>query len=93
MNTEAIKHRLVLLDRKQMELGGVKEVVSFDDTSVVLQTVCGTLSVEGEALHVQVLNTESGVVTLEGTVNSVTYYRDESSDKSGSNGFVSRLFR
>ena len=93
MNTEAIKHRLVLLDRKQLELGGVKEVVSFDDTRVVLQTVCGTLSVEGEALHVQVLNTESGVVTLEGTVNSVTYYRDESGDKSGSNGFFSRLFR
>ena len=93
MNTEAVKHRLNLLDRRQMELSGVKDVVSFDDTNVVLQTVCGMLSIEGQELHVQVLNTESGVVTLEGTVNAVTYYRDEDSDKNGNNGFFGRLFR
>ena len=93
MNTEAVKHRLSLLDRRQLELSGVKDVVSFDETNVVLQTVCGMLSVEGEDLHVQVLNTESGVVVLEGTVNAVTYYRDESNDKNGSNGFFGRLFR
>ena len=70
MNTEAIKHRLTLMDRRQLELSGVKDVVSFDESNVVLQTVCGMLSVEGEELHVQVLNTESGVVSLEGTVNA-----------------------
>ena len=93
MNTEAIKHRLSLMDRRQLELSGVKDVVSFDESNVVLQTVCGMLSVEGEELHVQVLNTESGVVSLEGTVNAVTYYRDESADKNGGNGFFGRLFR
>ena len=93
MNTETVKHRLSLLDRKQLELSGVKDVVSFDETNVVLETVCGMLSVEGQDLHVQVLNTDAGVVSLDGTVNSVTYYRDESSDKNEGNGFFSRLFR
>ena len=47
MNTEAVKHRLVLLDRKALELSGVRDVVSFDETNVVLETVCGMLAIEG----------------------------------------------
>ena len=93
MNTEAVKHRLVLLDRKALELSGVRDVVSFDETNVVLETVCGMLAIEGQELHVQVLNTESGEVALEGSVSAVTYYRDEGGDKNGGNGIFSRLFR
>ena len=93
MNTEALKHALSLMDRKQLTLSGVKDVVSFDETNVVLQTVCGMLSIEGQELHVQVMNTETGEVVLAGTVNCMTYYRDESNDKSAGNGFFGRLFR
>ena len=93
MNTEATKHRLTLSDRNRLELCGVKEVVSFDEETVVLDTVCGMRSVEGSSLHIQVLNTEAGIVTLDGKVDAVSYYETESSEKNGNSGFFGKLFR
>ena len=54
---------------------------------------CGMLSVEGQNLHIQVLNTEAGVVTLDGAVDALSYYQTDNSEKSGNTGFFGRLFR
>ena len=37
-------HRLTLEERSKLTMTGVQEVVSFDDTAVVLHTALGTLS-------------------------------------------------
>ena len=76
MNSEALKHALSLMDRKQLTLSGVKDVVSFDETNVVLQTVCGMLSIEGQELHVQVMNTETGEV-IEKRAAGLAFFNSE----------------
>ena len=43
-------HTLSLRSRSHAELSGVTEVNSFDETCVVLSTVSGELTVEGEEL-------------------------------------------
>ena len=63
MSTETAKinyaaHQIILNDRERLEIRGVTEVVSFDEQSVVLNTVCGGLSVEGSGLHVNDLSVE-----------------------------------
>ena len=49
MADEHMPHKLCLNERRQLTMTGVTEVVSFDDTAVVLQTSLGTLIVQGKA--------------------------------------------
>ena len=43
MEETRLAHRLTLNERRQLTMTGVTEVVSFEDTQVVLQTSLGTL--------------------------------------------------
>lgn len=71
--TQNKNHRLSLEKRAHMDIGGVCEVLSFDDTSVLLKTDCGEMSVEGEGLKIGVLDTDKGVVALDGKIDAIYY--------------------
>ena len=66
-------HDLQLKERKSLTMSGVTEVVSFDDSTVVLQTSLGTLVVQGRELLLKTLSLEGGQVAVEGTVTALTY--------------------
>ena len=91
--TGGVEHSLALQKRESMEVRGVTDVISFDEQEAVLDTVCGRLAIEGTDLRVHVLSIESGVVTMEGKINSVVYYDTENDGKDGKNGFFGRIFR
>ena len=98
MNTEkretVSSHLLNLKDRKVLELRGVTDVVSFDEETVELSTVCGNLTVEGSGLHVQALNLSDGLVTVEGIVSALSYTDAQTTDeKNGKTGWFGKLFR
>lgn len=98
MSTEAAKinstaHKLTLEAREKLEVHGVTDVVSFDEQTVVLNTVCGGLVVDGASLHIHVLNIDQGVVTMDGRIDSVSYYETENSEKNAKGGFFGKLFR
>ncbi len=80
-------HMLELSNCKLLKLNGVDEVVSFDDTLVVLLTPFGTLHIEGEGLHVTQLDLEKGIVILDGTITGIFYTKAK--EKSGK-GFARR---
>lgn len=97
MNTNANKadnrtaHSLLLSAREVVEVRGVTDVISFDEQTVNLSTVCGGMEICGTALHIHVLNLEDGIVTMDGKIDSLTYYESRNEDKNG--GFFSKLFR
>lgn len=66
-------HDLTLKGRQTLTMTGVTEVVSFDDTAVVLHTEMGTLLVQGRELQLRTLSLEGGQVAVEGCVVSLTY--------------------
>ena len=79
-----MSHEISLKSRKRMSISGVREVISFDENAVNLRTVCGDLAIEGEGLHIGVLDTERGVVSLEGdSVDGMWYLREDSGKKKG----------
>jgi sporulation protein YabP len=84
-----LPHKLVLEGRKKLSISGVREVESFDDTAVVLQTNKGTMIIRGEGLHLQMLSLDGGQVSVDGLVDSIQYENDVQSAGS----FFSRLFR
>lgn len=68
-------HTVSLVARSHAEIGGVIEVKSFDEQSVVLDTVCGQLVLEGEGLHVGALDMARGVLVIDGRQTAL-YYMD-----------------
>lgn len=66
-------HKLTLSERKSLTMTGVTEVVSFDETAVVLQTELGRLTVHGQQLQLKQLALEGGQVAVEGTVAALVY--------------------
>ncbi len=83
-------HKVTIEGRKQLEITGVREVVSFDELGVLLRTALGELSVEGRELVVTTLDTDRGVVAVEGKVDSL-YYSD--SDDGKRRGIFGRFAR
>ena len=80
--TENKKHQVTLYARDKAEIGGVTEVESFDEQSVVLTTVCGEMTVEGESLHVSPLDITRGAVVVDGHICGI-YYSDAAPAKRG----------
>ncbi len=80
-------HHILLEGRTALMVSGVEEVESFDENTIVMVTVKGTLVVRGDALHIEKLSLDGGDLKVEGTVDSITY-EDEGREKGG---FLARL--
>ena len=68
-----LPHRLTLNERRELTMTGVTEVVSFEDSSVVLRTGLGTLVVQGSGLQLKTLSQDGGQVAVEGSVSALVY--------------------
>ena len=66
-------HNLTLNERRQLTMTGVTEVVSFEDSAVVLRTELGLLVVQGQDLQLKTLSSEGGQVAVEGSVSALSY--------------------
>ncbi len=77
-----LPHHIVLDSRTSLSVSGVEEVESFDETTIVMNTVKGTLVVRGEGLHIEKLSLDGGDLLVEGTVDALTY-EDDGREKGG----------
>ena len=82
-------HSVSMLDRKKLELTGVTEVLSFDDISVVLKTVCGELTIDGEGLRISTLDTAHGTLDISGNIQAFSYFDKK---KEGKKGVLGKIF-
>ncbi len=85
----SLPHLVTLSERQTLSVSGVRDVDSFDEATVVIYTDLGELTVKGSELHIHRLNTESGDLTVEGSVESLTY----TDIHSRAGGFFGKLFR
>lgn len=70
-------HACRLENRNAASLTGVREVVSFDENQVVMDTDMGLLTIKGKDLHVSRLTVEKGELEVEGQVDSLAYSSNE----------------
>lgn len=66
-------HTLTLNERSSLTMTGVSEVISFDDTSVVLHTSLGTLNIHGNDLQLKALSLDGGQVVINGSISALIY--------------------
>ena len=98
MNTENKQienklHCLTVRNRQGAQLEGVLDVIRFDESEVLLETVCGTLSIDGEGLHLGEWNTERGFAVLEGRVDAITYFDKKHEDTKTHSGLFGKLLK
>ncbi len=82
-----LPHDLHLQGRKKLTMSGVSEVISFDDTAVVLKTSLGILTVHGQGLVLKNLSLDGGQVAVDGAVEALIYQPERAG------GGLRRLFR
>lgn len=85
-------HKLSLINRETMAVTGVKDVLAFDVSEVLLETDMGMLAIRGSDLHVNRLTLEKGEVDVTGKIDSMTYSDVGTYRKQGESLF-GRLFR
>lgn len=83
-----LPHKLTLNERKSLTMTGVTEVVSFDDSAVILRTSLGTLIVQGKDLQLKTLSLDGGQVAVDGNVSALIY-----EEPRPAGGIFGRLFR
>lgn len=89
-----IRHRLELLERKELRVTGVSHVESFTDTEISVETAMGFLVLVGESLHITQLNLDEGTLVVEGHLTSIQY--QEGGKRGGrqrARGMLSRILK
>ena len=88
MDKEAVfPHKLTLSERNVLTMTGASEVISFDDSAVILRTSLGNLTVQGKELKLKTLMPEGGQVTVTGRISALSY-----EEPRAPGGFWRRLF-
>lgn len=82
-------HNLILENRSHCEISGVTDIDSFSEESIIAYTDFGEVCILGKALHIDKLSIESGQLTLDGEISSVTYYDQRPKEKS----LLGKLFK
>ena len=83
----AAEERLTLEGRRLLRVTGIKEVLRFDESTVVLRTGDRLLVVRGQSLTLRQLTPEEGRVEIRGLVEALSY---EQGGRQG--GLLHRLF-
>lgn len=81
-----------LENREKLNLSGVKDVLSFDDQMVIVETELGLLTIKGENLRINKLNIDIAEVTIDGLINSLIYSEIDNINKKG-NSFLGKIFK
>ncbi|MBR0465988.1 MAG: sporulation protein YabP [Clostridia bacterium] len=79
---------IIIENRSKIHVSGVKEVLSFDEETVLLSSALGKITIKGDNMRISSFNTETGDLTAEGKIHAAVYM----GDKSGG-GFISRILK
>lgn len=91
-NRQIRKHQLSLNNRCEGKVSGVKDVRSFDDQEIILETDMGILMIRGTELHIGRFMQDKGEIDITGKVDSLVYSEIKNLAKSGES-VLKRLFK
>ena len=81
-------HQVIFEERKKLSVTGVQDVDCFDESTVILFTNLGKITVHGRGLHVNSFHVESGEFSMEGDIDGLEY-----DDDTAKRSFWQKFFR
>ena len=85
-----IMQNVILENRKKLTLTGIRDVLSFDDEIVVVESELGLLNIQGTDLRVNKISVETGDVIVDGTIRAIEYSDKDIGPKQG---LMSKIFK
>ena len=73
MDKETVSHAINIIERKSINLTGVKKIDSFNSNEFLLDSNMGYITLKGSNLEIVKLDTFQGNVSIKGTINSISY--------------------
>jgi len=89
--TVNLNHKIIIEERNQLLITGVKKVKSFDSKEIHLETIKGNLVIKGQDLGVKNLDLDQTEVEIQGQIDLLTYPANRSSDSS--RGVWEKIFK
>ena len=89
-SNSGVIQNIVLENRNKLSVSGVKDVLSFDDQVIVMETELGLLTVKGENLKINKLSIDTSEVVVEGEISSLSYSEQS---KVKQEGLLSKIFK
>ena len=81
---------ILLQNRKNLEITGVEDVISFDEKQILASTELGFLIIKGTNLHIIKFNTTTGELNIDGTINELIYSEQK---KHNATNIFGRIFK
>ena len=88
---QTLKHQVVLTDRKEMVIEGVKTIQSFDSSEFLIETIMGYMLIKGKGLMLGKMDNDKEELTIKGEVNSMEYISSSKDKVNG--GILKKLFK
>ena len=82
---------LILENRNKLSISGVKDVLSFDDQVVIMETELGLLTVKGDNLKINKLSIDTSEVIVEGEIHNLGYSEHNKKEQDG--GLFGKIFK
>ena len=70
-----------IYNRKRAEISGVCDVVEFSEDLLVLSCADGNISIDGSYMKIERFDSESGKLTVVGTIDGFIFYSDAQNGK------------
>ena len=86
-----VVQNLILENRNKLSISGVKDVLSFDDQVIIMETELGLLTVKGEKLKINKLSIDTSEVIVEGEITTLSYNNHSKKEQEG--GLFGKIFK
>ena len=83
---------IVLENREKLSLTGIKDVFSFDDQIIIIETELGILTIKGDNLRINKLSIDTSDFIVDGKIDSLSYSNSNINNKK-ENKLFSKIFK
>ena len=88
MNNQTI----TIIDRKEVSLNNIKNVISFNELEFLVETPFGNLKITGKNLTIGKMDTDKLELNIKGNIDSITYLNKETNKEKKESVFA-KLFK
>ena len=83
---------IILENREKLNITGIKDVFSFDDQIIIVETELGLLTIKGEDLKINKLSIDTSDFIVDGKINSLSYSNSDVTPTKNKN-ILSKIFK
>lgn len=85
-------HNIKIINRENITLTGIMDLLSFDEELVITESTDGVLVIKGNNLHVNKLDLNNGQLEITGRMHNLSYEDNHHMSKNKTS-FMSKIFK